>query len=194
MTEPRQVTPIPKKATRGRRSRFDDLGYPAGVRVVVGVDGMGRPRRRTPDIVRFNAKVDRSRACWEWTAARDANGYGVFHYADGRRVLAHRWSYEHHVGPIPDGLWVRHQCDNPPCVNPEHLLVGTPMDNSRDMVRRGRTNPLRNERSPMTKLSDEQVAAVRAAVAGGALQKDVAAQFGVHPAHVSRIVNWRRRP
>lgn len=69
---------------------------------------------------RFMAKVERvADGCWVWTASRDHCGYGKFH--DGRMVLAHRWSYEHHVGPIPDGLVLDHLCRNRACVNPEHL-------------------------------------------------------------------------
>lgn len=71
--------------------------------------------------------------CWEWTGCRLPRGYGQFNAeVDGewRKVYAHRWSYEHHVGPIPEGMTIDHQCGNPPCVNPRHLKVATQVDNT----------------------------------------------------------------
>ena len=79
------------------------------------------------------------RGCWEWNGARNSNGYGNLGLGGGRTGAAHRVSYEVHHGPIPDGMFVRHKCDNPPCINPDHLLIGTPRQNSGDMVKRRRT-------------------------------------------------------
>jgi hypothetical protein len=78
-------------------------------------------RKRRDPLARFVEKVKVvSSGCWEWQAYRDPNGYGQFF--DGEtNVLTHRWSYEHHVGPIPDDLVIDHLCRNPPCVNPAHL-------------------------------------------------------------------------
>jgi HNH endonuclease len=78
--------------------------------------------------------------CWEWNGNRHRNGYGMFDAKNLGYVhaKAHRVVYEHRVGPIPDGLELRHTCDNPPCVNPEHLLPGTHAENMADMVERGR--------------------------------------------------------
>ena len=75
--------------------------------------------------------------CWEFTGPRANYGYGKVGFADGMRA-AHRISWEHHNGPIPVGMLVLHRCDNPPCVNPEHLWIGTQADNMRDMVAKGR--------------------------------------------------------
>ncbi len=75
--------------------------------------------------------------CLEWTGTRNPHGYGRFSRR-GRQELAHRVAYELAVGPIPDGLQVLHRCDNPPCVNPTHLWLGTPADNAHDRDTKGR--------------------------------------------------------
>lgn len=88
---------------------------------------------------RFWLKVDRSdtNGCWEWTGTKRGYGYGAFAY-QGVTVVASRFSYELHYGPIPDGMLVLHRCDNPACVNPSHLFLGTNKDNTRDMIDKGR--------------------------------------------------------
>lgn len=88
----------------------------------------------TSTIARFWSKVDVPDhvQCWEWKGARLPDGYGQF-WLDGRIVRAHRFSYEAHYGPIPDGLHVMHACDNPSCVRPDHLRTGTVADNNADM-------------------------------------------------------------
>lgn len=87
---------------------------------------------------RFEAKYvpEPNTGCWLWFGAELNYGYGQFRN-DGH-ALAHRWSYSHFIGPIPEGLIVRHRCDTPCCVNPDHLELGTYVDNMADKVRRGR--------------------------------------------------------
>ncbi len=92
------------------------------------------------DIERFWEKVDTtSQDCWEWQANRDSKNYGRFRLTSARRpVLAHRFAYEDVMGHISKGSLVLHKCDNPPCVNPKHLYLGTHLDNRRDAYVRGR--------------------------------------------------------
>lgn len=90
---------------------------------------------------RFWAKVEKRgpAECWLWLASRNAQGYGKFSVASGRGHMgAHRAVWELVNGAVPDGLWVLHRCDNPPCVNPAHLFLGTCRDNHLDMVAKGR--------------------------------------------------------
>jgi hypothetical protein len=90
---------------------------------------------RFADKIKFAAKDD----CWEWQAGKRPNGYGQFR-VEHRNLLPHRVSWQAFNGPIPDGMCVLHKCDNPGCVNPNHLFLGTHQDNTRDMMRKGRGN------------------------------------------------------
>ena len=127
--------------------------------------------------------------CWEWKGSRQSKGYGSV-AVDGRRILAHRLAYATWVGPIPGGQVVRYACDNPPCINPAHLLLGTHAQNSRDMVDRGRSTF--GARNPAARLTAEQVVEIRARYATGRYrQRDLADQFGVSRSHISGILSGR---
>lgn len=96
--------------------------------------------------------------CWEWQLSRSKRGYGQISVGHQRQAYAHRVSYFVFNGPISEGLVVRHKCDNPCCVNPEHLEVGTQADNMNDCKERGRLSPppvARGENNHKTKLSEE---------------------------------------
>lgn len=88
-------------------------------------------------VSRFWGRVRKGEGCWEWQALRSGQGYGMFPIAN-RHYGAHRASWEITNGPIPDGMVVRHDCDNPPCVRPDHLRIGTHQDNVMDAVERRR--------------------------------------------------------
>jgi hypothetical protein len=86
---------------------------------------------------RFFQKVVKTETCWFWSGAYNSRGYGSFSY-NQKRISAHKYSYQSFVGEIPDGMYVCHSCDNKKCVNPQHLWLGTPKDNTQDMIAKGR--------------------------------------------------------
>ena len=147
---------------------------------------------------RFLSNVDRTAYCWRWTAGTFSNGYGQFRVGS-RKVRAHRAAYERLVGPIPDGMRVCHRCDNRPCVNPDHLFLGTDLDNARDRDAkgRGRVRPARltGASNPAAKLSTAEVFEIRRA-ARHETQRSLAKRFGVSQSQIGNIVrgtSWRPR-
>jgi len=120
-------------------------------------------------------------ACWEWLGHRNTAGYGVRSW-EGKPRHAHRISWELHNGPIPDGMLVCHHCDNPPCVNPGHLFLGTVSDNAQDKVRKGR------DAKPTSKLTPEKVRDIRQRHANGETIAEIAREFDVNTRVISNAV------
>lgn len=122
-------------------------------------------RTHAPLHERFLRHIDRTDTCWVWTGNTSRNGYGSIQEGgrNSKTVSAHRYSYEIHKGRIPNGMVVMHACDNPSCVNPEHLSVGTPQENTQDMIRKGRKRtvaPL-GINNGKSKLNDDLVRYIR---------------------------------
>jgi hypothetical protein len=139
---------------------------------------------------RFWALVDKSGECWLWTGAQGSTGYGTFN--PGKRLeLAHRVSYELTHGPIPPKHFICHRCDTRLCVNPAHLFAGTPSQNTIDARNKGRLKV--GERHPAAKLTDAQVAEIRAACAAGEHHGPVAIRYGVTRHHVGRLARGTSR-
>ena len=145
--------------------------------------------RRTP-LERFEEKYKvAENGCWEWTAQLDNKGYGRFGIATSKSLLAHRWAYDHFVGPIPEGFFVCHKCDNPVCVNPEHLFVGTAQDNSDDMVSKNRNWMSVGEKNHNAVLTENDVIAMRALHSEGVSMTRLAKQFSVSRGTAQNVIN-----
>lgn len=150
-------------------------------------------QRNKSEQEKFWEKVDiRSEdECWEWLAGRNKKGYGNFYVSIGhskdKHCLAHRRSWILTYGEIPEGLSVLHHCDNPPCVNPKHLFLGTNQDNVDDKVRKGRMQDLKGENHPMRKLTDEQIKEIRALRKDGYTLFALGDKFNVHYSTIGYI-------
>lgn len=135
--------------------------------------------------------------CWEWQGYRTRQGYGHLCLAGyhGRMVFAHRVVWEQRHGPVPAGKILMHECDNPPCVNPKHLRLGTHLENRRDAIQKGRPrNTARGERHGRARLRPNQVSEIRRLRAQGVKLKTLAARFGMSESSISGIAlnqSWR---
>ena len=143
------------------------------------------------ELDRFWEKVNKkdSISCWEWNAGKYRGGYGHF-----RRLIddkwkmykAHRFSYELHKGEIPKGFLVCHSCDNPSCVNPDHLFLGSPKDNMEDMIKKGR------KRFGVPKgsrcLNQELAEAIRADYGAGMTYSELRKKYQTSKSQISRVV------
>lgn len=163
-------------------------------------------KTRRPAVDRFWPKVNKTDGCWLWTGAIGESGYGRLYTRRGTLTGAHRFAWELHFGPIPAGMFVCHHCDTPACVRHDHLFLGTPLANVRDMISKGReshagaTNPIRGDAhmwhrnvrrgtaNNMSRLTDDMVRYIRSEVAAGRMQKDVAAEIGMSKMAISRVV------
>lgn len=160
------------------------------------------------DKKRFWEKVQKTPTCWVWTASRKSGG-GYGNFIVGRRVMvASRVSWELHFGAIPDGKFVCHRCDNPPCVRPDHLFIGDAKDNRDDMIAKGRLRAARGDSNgsrkhperlargaanQKTKLTEEQVREIRRAYdpntnRGPGTLLQLGKRFGVNRTTISEIV------
>lgn len=138
---------------------------------------------------RFENKVELIpfSTCHWWVAYTTSKGYGTFR-GKYEKEFAHRVSYKLYKGKICEGLYVLHKCDNPTCVNPDHLFLGTQADNMRDMCDKGRQNKLRGEVANSSKLTEADIRKIRA------FKKDIsyvkmAKIFNISKSHLCRIIN-----
>ena len=155
----------------------------------MGETGIGDPVE-----IRFERKCSQptAKGCIEWMGARDKNGYGRIKPFNKKRMRVHRYSYERFIGPIPEGMFVCHHCDNPPCVNPKHLFLGTNIDNILDSSKKGRRSKNNLSGCPMemlpnSKLSTTDVLQIRKLLGIEIKCTQIARWYGVHSSTIYAI-------
>ena len=146
------------------------------------------------DEERFWSRVGKGPSCWEWTAGKFPYGYGSIKIGSSDRG-AHRYSYELHFGRIPEGMMVCHHCDNPGCVRPDHLFLGSATENARDMVAKRRHVRMLGERHGGSKLTAENVIWARRRRRAGATYKELAdvlgmSKGGIRSAVIGKSWGW----
>lgn len=129
--------------------------------------------------------VINNNGCWLWNGARSSMGYGVT-TKNNKYTLAHRLSYEKEYGEIPEGLFILHICDNPPCINPKHLKVGTAKENTQDALKKGRM--AYGKRHGLAKLNDEIVKEIRK-LGKTATIISLARKYKVDSKTISNVIN-----
>ncbi|WP_366945189.1 HNH endonuclease signature motif containing protein [Zoogloea sp.] len=158
----------------------------------MGSSNLEEPILFDADFVRrFEGKIEKTEGCWIWAASTAGKGYGQMKLPRQRKQeYAHRLAYQIYRGAIPAGLFVCHACDNPKCVNPDHLFLGTCKQNLQDMKSKGRST--HGTRSRQAVLNEDSVRKIRACLVLGMTQIQIAAAFNVSQITVSRI-NTRQR-
>jgi len=151
--------------------------------------------RTDPVRPRFEERyeVNDDTGCWEWTAGTTDYGYGALS-VEGDAEGAHRVSYRLHNGEIPDGAIICHTCDNPPCVNPDHLYAGDAESNAQDAKDAGNIPRPHGTEGPKAKLTEEEVVTFREKYANGATMADLSEEYDVSMATVSRITSGDAYP
>ena len=149
----------------------------------------GRPE--TPIRYRLLAKIDfdATPGCWEWSGAKVQQGYGLIKRKDGAQLRAHRVAYELAYGEIPAGMFVCHRCDNPRCIRPSHLFLGSHDENMADMVIKNRVARMCGESNGSAKLGSDEVISIRAIVDS---YSRIARRFGISPSAVGLIKRRER--
>ncbi len=142
---------------------------------------------------RFWKRVHKTDTCWWWIGGRSRD-YGRL-TINRKGVRAHRLSYELNIGPIADGLFVCHRCDHPLCVRPDHLFLGTHIENVRDSVRKGRFRDCRGEKNGAAKLTAKEVMGIRLRYASGLYKQiDLCREYKISPMAMSDLLRgktWR---
>ena len=134
----------------------------------------------------------KNKDCLEWIYGRACFGYGIVQ-SEGRSQVAHRVSYKKYVGKIGKGLFVLHRCDNPPCINPKHLFLGTNMDNMQDKMRKGRLRVLFGENHPMAKVKNVDIIKMRKDYANAKFTlEELARIYKLSPLTVRDIIKRKR--
>lgn len=147
---------------------------------------------------RFWDKVDKNgnNGCWNWVAYHNSDGYGKLSI-NGKSEFAHRISWVLHFGDIPHGLCVCHHCDNPRCVNPDHLFLASHTENMKDMKIKGRTSLCKNfgEKNGNSKLTSENVESIRRLASSSenhyGLMKSICETYNISKATLYRVISYK---
>lgn len=133
----------------------------------------------------FLSKTRKSRGCWQWLASKTRTGYGRMWINNGSFDSAHRVAYGLFVGRVPKGKCVLHSCDNPWCVNPKHLWLGTQAENNLDKIRKGRANMPKGSAHGMAKLHEVHVRRIRTLI--DMREWEIAKEYGISMSLVGQI-------
>lgn len=140
-------------------------------------------------------RIEKINECWEWQGMLNNHGYGVI-VTENKRKYAHRESYKEFIGEIPNSKCVCHTCDNPKCINPKHLWIGTREDNNKDTVKKGRHNyginlipAMKGEKSPNSKLKNEDIFDIRQMLEKNIKRKEIEKKYKISRGHLSMIAN-----
>lgn len=157
--------------------------------------------RKSSYLDRFFKKIEKTKSCWIWKGGLDKDGYGQFNFKENNinnHVRSHRFSYFLHKGEIPINMNILHKCDNPKCVNPDHLFIGTTQDNVNDRQRKGRSyngdNLLkiikRGEENNMSKLKEKDIIEIRK-LSATLKQNKIAKMFNVERHTIHKITSYK---
>lgn len=143
-------------------------------------------RKPLPLEDKFWPRVVKTEGCWLWTGkSTTPTGYGLISIRRSGNISSHRASWMIHYGSIPDGKWVLHHCDNPKCVRPDHLFLGTAKDNSRDRDTKGRG--AKGEKAGCAKIKEQDAIRIRRLRQEGKILREIASEFGLSISQTYRI-------
>jgi hypothetical protein len=143
---------------------------------------------------RFMEHVNKTPSCWIWTASTDRDGYGHM-WVDGKLIPTHRLAYLLFVGDIQNNFYVLHSCDNPICVNPNHLFLGSQTDNMQDMIKKNRIPPRSGENNGRSKITQKQAVEIKEKYSTGKFtQAQLSDEYGISKsaiAYITRCEHWK---